>query len=152
MDFKEMVQRAVNVEAKTGLKSSIMIRDLDICCSRGHCLSNNTVLKVQTQGIIGKKSKLEEFRPKKSKLAECKNSTPPHSKSTKPGKTSRIDKRREYFKKKRDRKNNIPTIGDNANAIEVGEKKKRDNQGNGRCYNCQKRGHFLKNCPEPPKN
>ena len=32
IDFKEMVQRAVNVEAKAGLRSSAMIRDSDICC------------------------------------------------------------------------------------------------------------------------
>lgn len=44
-----MVQRAVNIEAKTGLKSNIMVRDLDIYCLRGYRLFNNTAAKVQIQ-------------------------------------------------------------------------------------------------------
>ena len=39
MDFKEMVQKAVNAETKTGLQSSIMVLNLDASCPRGHCLS-----------------------------------------------------------------------------------------------------------------
>ena len=31
MDFKEMVQKAVNTEAKASLRSSAMVRDSDIC-------------------------------------------------------------------------------------------------------------------------
>ena len=49
MNFEEMVQKAVNVEAKTGLRSSTMVRDSDICCPEDHRPSNNTTLKVQTQ-------------------------------------------------------------------------------------------------------
>ena len=46
--FEEMVQRAVNAEAKAGLRSSIMVRDADSRCPRGHCPSQNTSTKVQT--------------------------------------------------------------------------------------------------------
>ena len=131
-----------------------MVRNLDAYCSKDHSPSNNTTLKVQTQGIIGKKSKPEESRPKKTKLAEGKNPAPPRSKFTEPRKTSRIDKKSEYLekKKKRDQKNNTPVTGDNANAVEIDEKKKQDNWGDKRYYNCQKKGHFSRNCPEPPKN
>ena len=48
MDFEEMVQRAVNAKAKAGLRSSTMVRDLDVRCPRGHHLSHNTSSKVQT--------------------------------------------------------------------------------------------------------
>ena len=48
MNFEEMVPRAVNVEAKMGLKSSTMVQDFDIYCPRVHRTSNSTVLKVQT--------------------------------------------------------------------------------------------------------
>ena len=48
IDFEEMVQKAVNAEAKAGLKSSIMVRDSDIHCPRDHRPSNSTALKVQT--------------------------------------------------------------------------------------------------------
>ena len=42
MDFEEIVQKAVNVQSKAGLKSSIIVRDLDICCLSGHWSSNST--------------------------------------------------------------------------------------------------------------
>ena len=128
-----------------------MVQHLDICCPRGHCLSNSTASKVQTQETTAKKSMSEESRPKKLKLAEGKNPVLLYSESMEPGKTFYINKRREYPKKKRDRKNNTPATKNNSNAIEIG-KKKWNNQGDGRYYNCQKKGHFLKNCPEPPKN
>ena len=48
IDFEEMVQRAVNAEAKAGLRSSAMVRDSDIRCPQGHRPSNNTASKVQT--------------------------------------------------------------------------------------------------------
>ena len=48
MDIKEMVQRAVNVEAKAGLRSSAIVQNSDIRCPRGHHPSNNIASKVQT--------------------------------------------------------------------------------------------------------
>ena len=130
-----------------------MVRESDAHCPKGHRLSHNTSSKVQTQGSSYKDlPHTKESRPKEAKQADSKAPAPPRSESTEPEKTSRIDKRKEYLekkKKKRDRKNNTPATGDNANAVEVGEKKKR---GNDRCYNCQKKGHFSRNCPEPPKN
>ena len=150
MDFEELVQKAVNAEAKAGLRFSTMVRELDARCPRSHCPSHNTSSKGQTQGTTAKKPRTKEFRPREAKLTDGKNLAPPRSKSVEPGKTSRIYKRREYLekkKKKRDWKNNTPATGNNAN--EVGEKKKK---GDDRCYNCQKKGHFSRNCPEPPKN
>ena len=32
INFEEIVQKAVNVKAKAGLRSSTMVWDLDICC------------------------------------------------------------------------------------------------------------------------
>ena len=46
MNFEEMIQKTVNIEAKAGLRSNIMVQNLDICCSQGHRLSNNTTLKI----------------------------------------------------------------------------------------------------------
>ena len=51
MDFEEMVQWAVNAKAKAGLRSSIIVQDSNVHCSRGHRPSHNTFLKVQTQGF-----------------------------------------------------------------------------------------------------
>ena len=144
--FEEMVQRAVNAEAKAGLRSSIMVRDANSHCPRSHRPSYNTSTKVQTQGSTVKESKPEKSRPKKSKLPNGKTPAPPHT--NEPRKTSRQDKKKEYLKKKRDRKNSTPATGDNA----IEGEKKRNNRGDGKCYNCQKKGHFARNCPEPPKN
>ena len=63
-----MVQRAINAEAKTGLKSMIMVQDLDIRCLQGHYPSNSIALKMQTKEIIVKDSHLEELEVKEIKL------------------------------------------------------------------------------------
>ena len=77
MNFEEMIQRAVNAEAKAGLRSSI--RESDICCSRGHHLFHNTSSKVQTQGTTIKEPYTEESRPIETKLTNDKTPTLPCS-------------------------------------------------------------------------
>ena len=69
VNFKEMVQRAINAKAKAGLRSTIIVQDLDIRCSQGHCPSNNTALKVQTQRTTAKNS----FYPEESKTKDSKS-------------------------------------------------------------------------------
>ena len=144
--FKEMIQRAVNAKAKADLRLSIMIRDAVSHCSRSHCPSQKTSAKVQTQSSTAKESKPKEFRPKDLKPANGK--TPALLCTNKSGKISRQDNKKEYFKKKRDRKNSI--LATENNAIE-GEKKW-NNWGHGKYYNCQKKRYFARNCLEPSKN
>ena len=67
-----MIQRAVNTKTKAGLKFSIMVIYTDSCYSRGHCLSQNTSAKVQTQGLTAKESKPKESRYKETKPADGK--------------------------------------------------------------------------------
>ena len=55
-----MMQNAINVEAKGGLKSSTIVQDSNIHCPRGHRSSNSIALKVQIQKTIAKNSHLEE--------------------------------------------------------------------------------------------
>ena len=123
-----------------------MVRDADSYCPRDHCPSQNTSTKVQTQGSTIKESKPKESRPKDSKPVNGKTPAPPRT--NEPGKTSCQDKKKDYLKKKRDWKNSTPATGNNA----IEDEKKRNNQGDKKCYNCQKKGYFAKNCPEPPKN
>ena len=100
ISFKEMMQKAVNAEAKVGLRLSIMVRDADSRCPRDHCPSQNTFTKVETQGLTAKESKPEESRSKESKPADGKTSALPRT--NEPRKTSHQDKKKEYLKKKRD--------------------------------------------------
>ena len=123
-----------------------MVRDADSRCPRGHRPSQNTSTKVQTQGSTAKESKPEESRPKELKLANEKTPAPPRT--NEPRKTSRQDKKKEYLKKKRDRKNSIPAIENNA----IKDEKKRNDWGDRKCYNFQKKEYFARNCLEPPKN
>ena len=47
MNLEEMMQKAVNAEAKTSLRSSTMVRDSDVHCPKGYHPSHNISLKVQ---------------------------------------------------------------------------------------------------------
>ena len=50
------MQRAVKAKAKINLRSSIIVQNLDICCSRSYCPSYNTYSKMQIQGSRHKNS------------------------------------------------------------------------------------------------
>ena len=122
MNFEEMVQRAVNIEAKAGLKSSTMVRDLDACCPRGHRLSHNTSSKVQTQGSKDS-SRSEEAKPKDPKLAPLRENAAEPAK-----KEDRKDKKKRFRNQKREYTGEqIPATGVNTKAP---KKKIKD-----RCFN-----------------
>lgn len=114
------------------LRSSTMIRDLDACCLKGNCLSYNTFLKVQIQGLTVKKFKSEEFKSKKPKISEGKSSALPYT--NEPIKFNCKNKRWKWLKKK---KSSISAIRNNA----IKSKKKRilGNINQVNCYNCQKK-------------
>ena len=99
LNFEEMVQRAVNPEAKAGLRSSTIVRDLDTRCPRGHRPSHATLVKVQTQGFNTKEFKSKDFKPKKSKSAKDKILALLRSKSTESEKTSHTNKKRSILRR-----------------------------------------------------
>ena len=146
MDFKERVQRAVNAEAKAGLKSSTMIRKSDARCPRGYRLSHNTSSKVQTQETTAKDPHTKESRLKEGKSTNGKAPAPPRS--NEPAKLNREKKKQKWLKKKKD---SIPATGNNA----IKAQKKNRTTSNISlltCYNCQRKGHFANKCPKSPKN
>ena len=107
-----MMQRAVNIEAKAGLKSSIIAQKLNVYYSKGHRSSYATFSKIQIQKT--KEFKLKESRPKESKLAKGKTFALACIIFAEPGKTFCQDKKKEYLKKKQDRKNFNLVTKDNA--------------------------------------
>ena len=67
---KKIVQRAVNVETKVGLRFTTIVLDLDSCDPKGHCLFYNTFSKMQTQGFNNKDSFYSKIpKPNNLKLA-----------------------------------------------------------------------------------
>lgn len=87
-----MIQKAVNVEAKAGLRSSAIFWNLDTCCSSGYCLSHNTFSKMQTQNSNNKdfsyfkKSKPKDLKP----ILPCDNGVKPVKKKDKKNKKKRF--------------------------------------------------------------
>ena len=77
------MQKTVNVEAKTSLKSTIMIWNVDSYYFRGHCPSQNTFAKIQTQVLTIKKFKPEKSRSKNSKPIDEKTSALSHTNKSK---------------------------------------------------------------------
>ena len=73
-NFKEMVQKTVNAEVKTGLRSNTIVWNLDAYCLRGYRPSYNTSLKMQTQGSNNKDfSRSEKPKSKDPKPAPLRN-------------------------------------------------------------------------------
>ena len=98
-NFEEMVQKAVNAETKAGLRSSIMVWELDARCPKGHRLSHNTSSKVQTQGSSHKDSpRSEKPKPKNPKPAPSyDNIAEPAKKEDKKEKKKRLrNQKREH--------------------------------------------------------
>ena len=146
IDLEEMVQKAVNVEAKAGLRSSTMIRDSDIHCSKGHHSSHNTSSKVQTQGFSHKNLlRFEEPKPKDPKPAPSRDNVAEPAK-----KEDKKDKKKRLQNHKWEQNKQTPAIGNNTKVLK--KKKKRRNPSKVTYFNCDKKSHYANNYTKPPKN
>lgn len=68
--FKKIIQRIVNADTKTSLKSSVMVQNLDAYCSKSYYPPQNTSSKMQTQEFNNKYSPCsEKLKNKDSKSA-----------------------------------------------------------------------------------
>ena len=143
MDFVEMVQKTINVEAKAGLRSSTMVRDLDACCLKGHHPSQNTFSKVQTQGSSYK----DLFRSKEPKNTDPKLA-PPRGNAAELAKKE--DKNTRLWKCRQEQNKQTPITSDNTKASK--KKKKRRDLSKVTCFNCDKKNHYASDCTKSPKN
>ena len=99
MNFEEMMQKIVNAEAKSGLRSSIMVQDSDIRCPRGHRPFNNTASKIQIQGTTAKNSYRE-----KPKVKAVKPTLSKTAKASEPLKQARKEKKKKRHLERQDKK------------------------------------------------
>ena len=144
--FEEMVQRAVNAEAKVGLRSSTMVWDSDTCYPKGHRPSHNSSSKVQTQG-----SK-DSSRPKKTKPKDPKSALSRDNAAESPRKGNKKDKKKRFRSQKqehtKERKEQTPATNVNTTDVSKKKKKRRD-VSEIMCFNCDKKGHFASNYTKP---
>ena len=142
VNFEEMIQRTVNAEAKAGLRSTIMVRDSDICCPQGHRPSNNTASKVQTQRIAAKdSSRFEEPKTKDPKSVSPRNN---------PAKPAKKEDKQKRFKCQRERtREPKKTPATSNNTVNAAKKKKNCDTSKVTCFNCDKKGHYANNCTKP---
>ena len=147
IDFEEMLQRAINAEAKASLRSSAMVRDLDICCPKSY-RSSNTTSKVQTKETIAKEPRFKESKSKDTKAVRANAMEP--SKQNKKDKKDQWDKKRRFWERRESKK--IPAIGNNViNGSKKNSKKKRD-ISKVTYLNCDKKSYYASNWTEPPKD
>ena len=143
ISFEEMVQKAVNTEAKTGLKSNIMVWNLDACCSRSHRLFHNTFSKVQTQG-----SK-DPSCPKETKIKNLKSALSRNNAAKSHKKDNRKDKKKRFQgqRRKYTREQKKQTPATNINTTNISKKNKKEHNVSEITYfNCDKKGHFAIDC------
>ena len=87
----------------------------------------------------------EEPKPKDPKPAPSRDDVAKPDK-----KEDRKDKKKKLQNRRRERNKQIPVTGDNTEALK--KKKKRRDPSEVMYFNCDKKGHYAKNCIEPPKN
>lgn len=101
---------------------------------------------MQTQKTTAKKPRIMKFRPKDLKQAKKKPQLRPALNLLSPKRSFAKKKKKNFGKKKKDRKNISLATGDN---IIKSDKMKKCNK---KCFNCLKKSYFAKNCLEYLKN
>ena len=141
INFEEMVQKAINAEAKASLKSTIMIQDSEICCFQGYCSSNNIAPKMQTQETTAK----DFFRSEELQIKNPKSALL-HNNIAEPAKKKNKQKK---FKRQQERiKEPKNTSATGNNIVNTTKKKKKRDTTQVMCFNYNKKGHYISNCTE----
>ena len=149
--FKELVEKAVDAEAKAALWPRSYARETDQHCLRG---SQRSTAKANTQGQPMKDQRVEE---PKCKLQESKASAFQRSDNAKTSKKAwkekkKNDRKHRQFRRSDDEFPSATTAtGGNTTNNSAGGSRPQKDVSQITCYNCNKKGHYATKCPEPPK-
>ena len=134
--WEEVVEKAVNVEAKAGLKPHSIVQEIDSRCSKGH---RPSVKK-------NKDDTYQEHRNKASNKDKKKAKSYPLSFANQPQtQASKKDKHHGSWQ-------DHPAIGINATEVAKKDKNKAKDLSHIECYTCKQKGHYANKCPKKPKN
>ena len=141
--WEELVKKAIKAEAKVSLFLFLFVRDIDQRCPRGNRLA--TLTKSQTSSAWDPRDELSK---------KAQNLKPSHSWRSENSKTSNPKARKEKKKKYRReqaQKDSGSTPATSVNMTEASGQACKD-MSQISYYNCTKKGHYSRNCPEPKKN
>lgn len=152
--WQELVQKAVDAEAKANLLSSSMLREKDQRAPRGKQTAETT--KSSHRGTPTKDPRIEQLRARLQPTT-LQRSEEASDKAQREKKKNHCNRGRDRGRDQRGQEGSTPATG--VNALEHGEtgKKKKNQNRSDRVlssvtyYNCDKKGYYLNSCPEPPK-
>ncbi len=129
-----MVEKAGNAEAKANLQPPFYIRDSDIRCPKGYCLS-------------AKKDKEDTYQELQNEASKDKDKAKSYSSST----YADQPQTQAPKKNKRGCRGGHPATGVNATEVAKKDKAPKD-LSHIECYTCHQKGHYATKCPDKPNN
>ena len=150
--WDELVEKAINAEAKVSLQPTSIIREMDQRCPRG----NRPLAVSKSQASSTRDSREEPSDKAQSQDLNSSHSSQPHSsQSENIGETSDKKARKEKKKQRRledERARKDSTLATGINASNVPNGGTRKDLSYITCFNCDKKGHYVTKCPEPRKD
>ena len=148
--WNELVKKTIAAEAKANLQPFYYSRDMDNCCPKGNRPSHTILSKYQSSH----NDHLEKKKPQNLQVQK-KSTQPPSSDSSQLNNDNFAEKkaRKEKIKKFR-----LEQAWKDSSTPATGLNTTSTNTNGGRdlsqivCYNCNKKKHLLRNCPEPKKD
>ncbi len=143
-NWEELVQKAVEAEAKARLQPAFILCEMDRGCPRGNRPTQVTMSKIQATATCDPRDEpiasVEGTQISEPKLfysntsrSQSPKSTTSHSRTDKPDKKSRRQQKKQH-------------------RLEQGRNLARKNLSHIICFNCDKRGHYADKCTEPKAN
>ena len=152
--WEQLIEKAIEAEAKAGLQPSFILRKMDQLCPRGNRPAHTTVAKSQASA-----SSAQDPRTEPSTGKALVPDKPPPSSRAEHGEIS--DKKAQKKKKKKQRwrdteqagKDSTPATDINASSIAAGRTSSHCKDPSLMiCYNCNKEGYYASLCIEPKKD